>query len=788
MSFIEECIANQEFPFKSRLSFSNLIGYWQVRTNDPNEFKSLCAKEVVNRVNQVPRFLKPIDDLLLLEQHPELVELILSAIFPPALEDEMISVLVPFTKTDVYSSPAYKKLMQVAGSYEALVGEMDMKEMMGHKMMNAYASIMEMYYGITINLDRYFVYTLADSKTGLKKHYKVEIDPKFCEIILKGDLPQLTEDDIKYLIDNLYNLDAWIEKLPPHLFEFQGIIIFKLRDQTSEEVLSRIKDDLLKRDSIVNKEGFEQLETRFRSLLQLSDLKLGIAAYQKSNNCFMNFGQRIIRSILMGSEQGLGCQVTNSSLHEWFMNNPEPMVIDDLTRSTKMGGYEQKLIQDGLQTLILGPLFYNNEFVGLLELGTPNAGDLNALAMTKVKEVLPLFAVAVKRSSEELENKIQSIIKEKYTSIHPTVEWKFEQAAHDILAQETEGKNPVPKPIVFNDVYPLYAASDIRNSSVERNRAINSDLKEQLRLARKVLKKAFELNQLPILEETMFRLDKYYKVLKRKLITGDEVSILEFLQKEVEPVIANLEANNPKFREEARVYKDSLDENLGVVYKARKAFEDSLTKINEVTSTVLDEEEVKAQEMFPHFFEKYKTDGVEHNIYVGASLSEKLQFDTVYLRNLRLWQLMVTAEVARKTAYMIPQLPLPLETTHLILVHNAPLSIRFRMDEKKFDVDGAYNIRYEIIKKRIDKALVKDSDERITQPGKVAIIYSQDKDAAEYLTYIDFLRSKDLLVGEVENLELEELQGVSGLKALRVAVKIQKSSIMKEVEDILQTA
>jgi hypothetical protein len=192
--------------------------------------------------------------------------------------------------------------------------------------------------------------------------------------------------------------------------------------------------------------------------------------------------------------------------------------------------------------------------------------------------------------------------------------------------------------------------------------------------------------------------------------------------------------------------------------------------------------------MFPHFFEKYKTDGVEHNIYVGDSLSEKLKFDEVYLRNLRLWQLMVTAEIARKTAYMIPELPLPLETTHLILVHSAPLSIRFRMDEKKFDVDGAYNIRYEIIKKRIDKSFVKDSDERITQPGKIAIIYSQEKDAAEYLQYIEYLKSKDLLTGETERLELEELQGVSGLKAIRIAVKIQESSIMKEIKDILQTA
>ncbi|TAK35947.1 MAG: hypothetical protein EPO28_13950 [Saprospiraceae bacterium] len=40
------------------------------------------------------------------------------------------------------------------------------------------------------------------------------------------------------------------------------------------------------------------------------------------------------------------------------------------------------------------------------------------------------------------------------------------------------------------------------------------------------------------------------------------------------------------------------------------------------------------------------------------------------------------------------------------------------MDEKRLDVEGSYNVRYEIIKKRIDKALLKGTQERLTQsPG-----------------------------------------------------------------------
>ncbi len=56
---------------------------------------------------------------------------------------------------------------------------------------------------------------------------------------------------------------------------------------------------------------------------------------------------------------------------------------------------------------------------------------------------------------------------------------------------------------------------------------------------------------------------------------------------------------------------------------------------------------------------------------------------------------------------------------------------------------------------------------------KYAIIYSQDKDAFEYLKYIKYLQSKQFF-GKVEKLDVEDLQGVSGLKALRVEVLYQE--------------
>jgi hypothetical protein len=59
----------------------------------------------------------------------------------------------------------------------------------------------------------------------------------------------------------------------------------------------------------------------------------------------------------------------------------------------------------------------------------------------------------------------------------------------------------------------------------------------------------------------------------------------------------------------------------------------------------------------------------------------------------------------------------------------------------------------------------------------MAIVYSQPLEGQEYIEYIDFLKNKQLLKGPVQQFELEELQGVSGLKGLRVAINLEEEPV-----------
>jgi hypothetical protein len=338
------------------------------------------------------------------------------------------------------------------------------------------------------------------------------------------------------------------------------------------------------------------------------------------------------------------------------------------------------------------------------------------------------------------------------------------------MNDQLEGKSPTFREIVFKDVYPLFGQIDIKDSSKARNLAIQRDLMIQLSEINDILEIGLKKWNLPIYEELIFRVNNHLESIKEMLNTNSEQSIFDFVKDEISPVFEHLKKSDVVLEKHILTYEAKIDMGTDSYYDHRKNYDESVTLINKKLSSVIDKRQESAQAMFPHYYERYKTDGVEHNMYIGASISESTDYNNLYLNNLRLWQLQVMCEMENVHYSLKPKLPVPLDATSLILVYNTSLSIRFRMDEKQFDVDGTYNARYEVIKKRIDKSFIKGTNQRLTQKGLLSIVYSQKKDELEYLRYIKFLRSKGYFTDKIEIVELEGLQGVSGLKAIRAEI------------------
>ena len=763
-----------EFPFRCELSLEPLIAFWTETMAAEGPAKAALARIVADELRRAPELSGTITDVSVIERHRDLVDILMAAVFPRAnWEQEYGAAMFPFQLRGFYATPLMRRLLlDEEGAIRARVN-LDTPMVAAMRMGYAYALVLRRVYGIEVDVDYPLICAVDDPETGLERHFRVFFDWRFEEVATRSGVPVLSDEVRRHLHANLLD-PAWLrEALPPEQFVIRGFTIFRAMEVTDQEVLSALKRDLIDRESVVSNERFLGLQNRLRTLFRRPQLLLGLAAIDGESVLVLNYGQRHEHACIFSDSSHHRRRDFAGSIFERAVNAGRPLVIRDLAAQPERTLAEDDAIRNGVRNKVVAPLHYQDKVIGVLSLGSPNPGDLDAHHLPKLHEVLPLFSMAVRRSMEEFNTRVQTQIKEKFTAIHPVVEWRFRKAVLDGLETRGNRAGLDLQPIVFPDVYPLYALSDIRGSSMQRALAIQSDLLTQLGLARDVIRAAHEARHLPALDELLYRIDKATAEVESELAAGAEVGVITRLRSDVEGLFEHLQTFGAPVQARIETYRSALDPQRGVVYRRRQIFEESVTRIAETISARLDLEEQAAQAMYPHYFEKQKTDGVDHQIYVGASLVEDGRFDPLYLKNLRLWQLMVVCGVAARADQLAADLPVPLQTTHLVLVQHAPLSIRFRFDEKRFDVDGAYDIRYEIVKKRIDKALVRGSSERITQPGKIAIVYSQPDEAAEYRTYIEYLQHLGHLGAEIEDLELSELQGVHGLRALRVTVTLR---------------
>jgi GAF domain-containing protein len=770
------------FPFRSELSLAPLIRFWTRPSGDAAAAPEGFARFVADAVGRAPELLRPIHDPDVLARHQDVIDLLMTAVFPPATRDqEYGTAMVPFRLRAFHATPPARRLfIGPDGNVQGRVS-VDAETLRKVRLASAYGVVLRHVYGLDLELDIPRIFTVVDPDTGLDRHFRMLLDWQFIDVETLGPVPELTAELRQRLRDNLLEPDRLRELIPPDRFVLRGLTVMRALDVTDQEVLSALKRDLIHRESVVSSARFLGLQQRLRTLFRRPDLLFGLAAIEGPRVLVLNYGSKHEHSCIFADSRHHTIDEFAGSLYARAVTERRPVLVDDLTGLDHKTCAEQENIASGIRTFLCAPLFYQDRVIGTLELSSPRAGDLDARHLPKVYEVLPLFAMAVQRSMDELNSRIQTQIKEKFTAIHPVVEWRFRKAVLDSLeARERDGGGEL-EPIVFEKVYPLYALSDIRASSTERATAIQADLLAQLRLATDVIEAAHHVRPLPALDQLLFRIGRRVADIEDGLTSGEETGALAFVRQEVESVFEQVQAFGPEVRARVEAYRAALDPRLGTVYRERRRFEDSVRRLTDLIASYIDLEEQAAQGIFPHYFEKQTTDGVDHQLYVGASLLEDGRFDPLYLKSLRLWQLMVVCGIAARADQAAPALPLPLRTAHLVLVQHAPLSIRFRFDEKRFDVDGAYDIRYEIVKKRIDKATVKGGVERVTQPGKIAIVYAQPSEAAEYRGYIEYLQHLGYLGPDVEELELGELQGVAGLRALRVTVTLSASGPIRPV-------
>lgn len=757
-------------PYKSRLCFAPLIRHIE---HIAAKEKSFLASAIMQKIEAAPELREPIEDETLLDKHEEVIQMMMSMLIPPALRHtQLAKVSAPFEIKPLYMTPAVEEVL-LSDDVEFKINNIAVVNKSGTIVL-ACSLILNKFYNKDLAIEPITSFTVKSTTTGIERHYKAHMNMDYVDVHAVKKPKPLTEEQINQLLTNIYDVDLWLHYLPLENFNFHGIIINTLVDITEEEALSRMKQQLLRKDAIVESANISELECLVKTYFNLPDLRLGVTAIDYPLEKSVPHKYKIRFDFLADEFECLLNPEHGNSIYEKACKYRETLLIEDLEKFNPKTVLEEKLLEQGIRSIIVAPLIdKGDQVIGLLELGSPQAYELHSFVELKLKEVTSLFNLAVARSREEIDNRIEALLRAQYTAVHPSVEWRFIQASYNLMEKRDRGDlQSRSEPIIFKDVFPLYGQADIVGSSTIRNNAIQSDMLENLSLAQQALERSFTESGYPLINQLLMKVQRYIERMQRDFNSNDETAILDLLQSEVHPMLRHMRERYPDLASTVTKYFDRLDPELGIVYRDRKAFEDSVAILNQSISTFLEQEERRLQLMLPHYFEKYQTDGVEFEMYVGQSLLRRDEFTMMHLRNFRLWQMIAMCDITRRIQGLENKMPVALTTAQLIFAYTTPLSIRFRMDEKQFDVDGAYNVRYEILKKRIDKATIEGTDERLTQAGKIAIVYLQEKDRQEYLEYIEYLQHEGLITGEVEDLQIGKLQGAQGLRALRVTVNL----------------
>jgi len=776
------------YPLSVLVSFEKLFEEYQKHLNSDNILLKERAKQILDTAKAYPILAEGIKEEGDLEKMAPQIDLILEDLFSTiSSKNDIKAAAFPFHNSFFKTSTRYDTIINEAGKdykLELLDFNNDEFYIMGCGI------ILQAYYGYKVDFKRPFYYRIPDAN-GILRSYRVLYNADYIEIKKTNKAKDITKEDLNVLLENFENIDVWKQMFQPNTWIFKGFVIANMFDVTIDSAISDFKTHLL--NTRINEGDISKdFETIIRTFFNINSLNIGFTNYNNEDKIFEKYKYP---SILLGNKQSQKkLNVLCDHSYDVLFNSKEIFNVTNVEKYLKKDPDNillKNLNDQNIKSAILASLIYNNEVVGVLEIVSPNVNELNTINATKLKEVMPFMVDNIVRYKEQLINDFELIIQRECTSIHNSVHWKFLREAKNYFKQSISDKEAVYNEIYFENVYPLYGQVDIKGSSEARNNATKKDLTLQLNSVLKLLNEVNSIEPLLIYEQYEHRITSFLNELKEHLLVDSEQQVVKFLEESIFPLFTHLRTKNNK-------YKDLLDNycaldftKSGFAYKHRKDYDDSVSIINRNMSLLLDNKQIEAQEVFPHYFERFKTDGVEHNLYIGASITQNPDdFDMIYLYNLRLWQLQVMCEMENNFYSTKNKLPLPLDVSSMILVFSNAISLRFRMDEKRFDVDGTYNARYEVIKKRVDKSYIKGTNERVTQPGKIAIIYSHPEDETEYLRYISFLQFKKQLDDDLEVVDVEDLQGVTGLKALRVSfLYTNKNNLEKEYytyEDLMK--
>lgn len=759
----------KDSPFQVYISFKKYLDVLEhIRYNDRLEYRVNYAESLIEKTKNFTELKDGFQDISLLEKNGDLIRLLLADLFPTGLtHNEIKAASIPLSNITFNYTERFKGILKDAGKdFEIELRNINDNEFY----VFCCCLILQAYFKKDIKSTIPFYYDIPN-KQGIMKHYKITVNSDFTEIFPTEDAKIPSDDILDMLLENLDDFKLWKKYFPSQSWILKGFTIISLVDCTSEVALSDLKSSMIEIDpEDLNPNA--NLTEIFKSYFDVAELNFGLMTFNRKEQKLdkLPIYESVLTNHILDFWINTFDEETRINTFNNLSHNSKPIVVSDvnnLDESVRQLPSFTILKDNNVNSFMVIPIMKDNDLLAIMEFTSPIAGSFNGLKLKKMEFFSDMVLFSLSRFYFEKNYQIEAIIQREYTSIHDSVVWKFRNEAEKYFTASLGKKIYTLKQISFKNLTPLFGVSDIRSSSEKRFNLMLQDLNQQIEWLINILTLTNSDS-----EKFTLALDVFENELNNEIKADTEQRFQRLLREEVHPFLqAKLEMRSPReVKTKIKDYFLQIRPQTDLFYNHRKKLDDSITLLNRKLADMLDENQIKAQQIFPHYYERFKSDGVEHNLYIGHNIAPELHYTSKVVHKLRYWQLKTICKMEIEFQSFKQDLPIPLDIASLIFVYNEKIDIRFRMDEKRFDVDGAYNSYYEIIKKRLDKAHVKDSSERITAPGKITIVYFGMENQREYLEYVTKLQKKGILEHDAEFVKVEDLQGITGLLALRVSI------------------
>jgi hypothetical protein len=605
-------------PFLVQLSFDHVIDELEMVAAGDSGERAAEARELLAQVSIHPELRNGIHEEQQVWDNAELIKRLMIDYFPDVLsKNEIKAIALPYRKVIFNHTERFKSILAAAGKdFEINIRDFDAHQ----SYVLSCCIILNEFYGTHLDFGKPLFYDIPMAN-GIIKHYRILYNADYLDILPTERALPITQEDIDLLLDNYDNLEMWKERFPKESWILKGFSLMTLIDVTVENAVSILKEQLL----VLNSGDFQQrIESIFRSIYRIPDIRIGFTIFNQQRGVFKvaDFGHRMKSFILRDGEESCSEDVLCINSFQSLIQEKEFFAISD-AEAFKASNPESQLadllLSQGIQSFILAPVVKNGVLLGVLELVSPRVKELNSITANKLEVVMPFLTESIDRLISELQNHIQAFIQEKYTTIHPSVYWKFKEEAEHAISAGNEGREIELKEIVFPEVYPLYGQIDIKESSEARNLSVQKDLKNQLDTLRNVLNEVAQLSEYESFLEEELQLKAFLSDLVMPLKANTEQQIHNYVVNKVHHYLRQLTDVNLKPVID-RYFLEDQKEN-GSFHLYRRKYETTIAAINEKMAAIIDSRQIEAQGIFPHYYERFKTDGVEHNLYLPVSIS-----------------------------------------------------------------------------------------------------------------------------------------------------------------------